>query len=249
VLTVEELADRTGESVRTIRFYQSEGVLPPPVRHGREARYDAAHVERLRVINELQQRGLRLNAIKDLLAHSPDWLNLGESLAQPWTEDHPVVLDEAALAEKVHGLPDDTIDGLIDNGVIERRGDTSPVVFFVPSPGMLDVSLTAVRVGLDAGAGALLRDMLQRRMRETADELVAQFTKLVSIDRLADSGPAELARLLDQLRPLTRRTVDLLFSHEMERAQRELLDAAAEAAEAPAEIHAAVLDALERPKQ
>ena len=228
MLTVDELADRTGESVRTIRFYQSEGVLPPPVRQGREVRYDAAHVERLRVINELQKRGLRLSAIRDLLQHSPDWLGLGESLAAPWSDDTPVVLSRDEMLARVKGLPAGSVDALVANGIVEERADTNPPVYFVPSPGMLDVSLTAVRVGLDVQVGARLRDLLQRRLSETADELVAQFTELVSIDRLTAGGPAELARLLDQLRPLTRKTVDLLFAHEMERAQREILDAATE---------------------
>ncbi len=29
-LSVDELAERTGHTVRTIRYYQSEGLLPPP---------------------------------------------------------------------------------------------------------------------------------------------------------------------------------------------------------------------------
>jgi DNA-binding transcriptional MerR regulator len=108
-MTVAELARRSGESVRTIRYYQAEGVLPPPVRHGREARYDETHVERLRAINELQHRGLRLSAIRDLLRFAPDtapgdWLGLGEYLARPWTEDAPALLREEELAAMVEGL-------------------------------------------------------------------------------------------------------------------------------------------------
>jgi hypothetical protein len=52
---------------------------------------------------------------------------------------------------------------------------------------------------------------------------VAAFTEEVSRTQLAEQGPAALADLLAQLQPLTRRTVDLLFAHEMERAQQELL--------------------------
>ncbi len=57
-----------------------------------------------------------------------------------------------------------------------------------------------------------------------ATRSVARFTDEVSLPLLAAAGPADLARLLEQLRPLTRRTVDQLFALEMERAQRHLLD-------------------------
>lgn len=229
MLTVEELAATSGETVRTIRFYQSEGVLPPPLRQGREARYDEAHVTRLRLISELQKRGLRLTAIRDLLANAPEgalageWLGLGETLTGPWSEDRPVLLDEAALTERIGGTADD-LAVLIEAGVVERRGDTVPVTYLVPSPGLLDVAVATNRAGLAPDVAVRLRDLLQRRLRQMATELVAEFTELVSVERLSASGPAELAELLTELRPLTRRTVDLLFVHEMERAQRELLE-------------------------
>ncbi len=224
-MTVEELAATSGETVRTIRFYQSEGVLPPPVRQGREVRYDEEHVARLRLISELQRRGLRLSAIRDLLSAeaSGEWLGLSEMLTGPWSEDKPVVLDEAELMERVGGTRED-LELLLAAGVIERRGDTVPVVYFVPSPGLLDVAVATNKAGLAPDVAVRLRDLLQSRLRDMATELVHQFTELVSIDRLSESGPAELASLLTQLRPLTRRTVDLLFVHEMERAQRELLE-------------------------
>ena len=235
VLTVEELAATSGETVRTIRFYQSEGVLPPPVRQGREVRYDQAHVTRLRLISELQKRGLRLSAIRDLLSSTPsgaltgEWLGLGETLVGPWSEDHPVVLEESALLERLgEGASVDDIDSLVAGGVVERRGDTTPVVYFVPSPGLLEVAVATAKAGLSPEVSVRLRDLLQGRLRQMATELVAEFTELVSLERLSAEGPAELAGLLQQLRPLTRRTVDLLFVHEMERAQRELLEAASE---------------------
>jgi DNA-binding transcriptional MerR regulator len=238
VLSVEELAERSGETVRTIRFYQSQGVLPPPERQGRMVRYDEGHVERLRVIAEFQQRGLRLSAIRDLLAYAPDtapddWQGLTETLARPWSEDRAVLLDEAALRDRLADLAPTALEELVQAGVVERRGDTSPVMYLVPSPGMLDIAIATARLGLPAEPAARLRDLLQRRLRRMADELVAEFTEAVSLERLADQGPEALARLLEQLRPLTRRTVDLLFTHEMERAQRELLDSAASPPPAP----------------
>jgi DNA-binding transcriptional MerR regulator len=227
-LTVDELAGKTGATVRTIRFYQSEGLLPPPARAGREARYGAAHLDRLQLIADLQARGLRLSAIADLLrqGHDPadaDWLGLGEALRRPWTDDRPVVLRDRELADRVSEAPAGTVEALERTGVIERRDDTTPVVWFVASPELLDIALATLRVGLDPDAGARLRDLLQDRLRATATELVAAFTEELSRSSLPGQGPGALAALLEQLQPLTRRTVNLLFAHEMERAQHDLL--------------------------
>jgi DNA-binding transcriptional MerR regulator len=229
-LSVEELAERAGVTVRTIRYYQSEGLLPPPGRVGREARYGGAHLERLGLIARLQGRGLRLQAIADVLeraddAPEADWLGLGEALRRPWTDDRAVVLREPELAERLAGAPDGTLDALVRTGVVEARSGAAPG-WVVPSAELLDIALATVRVGLDPDAGARLRDLLQDRLRATATELVAAFTDEVSRTQLAEQGPGALTALLEQLQPLTRRTVDLLFAHEMERASRQLLDAA-----------------------
>ncbi len=230
-LSVDELAARSGVTVRTIRFYQSEGLLPPPGRAGREARYGRTHVERLDLIAELQARGLRLQAIADVLGRSgadeagADWLGLGEALRRPWTDDRPVVLRERELADRLAAAPAGTLDALVRSGVVEPRpGSGSGYV--VPSPELLDIFLATMAVGLDPDTGARLRDLLQQRLRAIATELVATFTEEVSRTQLAEQGPGSLAALLDELQPLTRRTVGLLFAHEMERAQQSLLDAA-----------------------
>ena len=69
--TVEALARRTGATVRTIRWYQSEGLLPAPRRSGRVALYDDDHVARLEAIRELQGHGLTLVAVRRLLDQAP----------------------------------------------------------------------------------------------------------------------------------------------------------------------------------
>jgi len=65
--TVDDLAERTGLTARTIRSYQTQGLLPAPERHGRVAYYDDSHLERLEEIAELKEDGLSLASIQDLL--------------------------------------------------------------------------------------------------------------------------------------------------------------------------------------
>jgi DNA-binding transcriptional MerR regulator len=223
-LTVDELAERSGASVRTIRYYQSEGLLPAPERHGREVRYGAEHVARLDAIADLQGRGLRLQAIGELLRGAgteaaDDWLGLGARLARPWSDDEPVLLDEDELTRRVGDVP---VDDLVRVGLVEpTRGR-----YLVASPGLLDVALQLLGLGIDLDTSAGLRTLLEARLSALAGELVSEFTARFSLPHLAEAGPAALSELLDALQPVTGRTVDLIFAHEMERAQRALLDAA-----------------------
>ena len=239
LLTVDEVAAEVGVTVRTVRYYQSQGLLPAPARVGREARYGDEHLDRLRLIARLQDQGLRLTAIAELLRQGDavgDWLGLTETLAKPWSDDRPALWSEEELVERIGATPGTTPDALVRAGLVERRADTRPLVYLVPSPGLLDVALQLVALGVGLEVGGRLRDLLQVRLRTLATDLVAAFTEEVSVSVLTatDAGPADLARLLDQLRPLTRRSVDLLFAAEMERAQRELLAAVEVVDDAPA---------------
>ncbi len=54
--TIDELAHTVGMPSRTIRFYNTQGLLPPPVMQGRVAYYDDQHVTTLHLIKELKER-------------------------------------------------------------------------------------------------------------------------------------------------------------------------------------------------
>ena len=61
---IHELADKAGVSVRTIRFYIKEGLLPPPQVRGRYAVYSDDYLERLELIRLLKDRFLPLKEIQ-----------------------------------------------------------------------------------------------------------------------------------------------------------------------------------------
>src|SRR3954453_17163206 len=69
--TIDELAARTGMTVRTVRFYATEGLLPPPTRRGRVGYYGPAHRMRLELIRTLQEHGYTLAAIERVLTRIP----------------------------------------------------------------------------------------------------------------------------------------------------------------------------------
>jgi len=71
-LTLADLAQRTGESRRTIRYYIQRGLLPPPHGAKRGAWYDEEHANRLKRIQHLKSGGLSLEAISRILSHDGD---------------------------------------------------------------------------------------------------------------------------------------------------------------------------------
>ncbi len=64
-MRIDDLAERAGVPTRTIRYYTQQGLLHSPALRGRVGYYDERHLERLRLIKELQEkRYLPLSVIK-----------------------------------------------------------------------------------------------------------------------------------------------------------------------------------------
>jgi Cd(II)/Pb(II)-responsive transcriptional regulator len=62
------LAEATGTPVETIRFYEKEGLLPPPARADNNYRvYLPAHVERLAFIRQCRSLDMTLDEIRVLI--------------------------------------------------------------------------------------------------------------------------------------------------------------------------------------
>lgn len=67
-LTIGELAAASGTTLRTVRFYEEEGLLSTsPRTEGRHRRYDSAELSRLRALLELRSAGLSLEQIRALM--------------------------------------------------------------------------------------------------------------------------------------------------------------------------------------
>jgi DNA-binding transcriptional MerR regulator len=67
-LSSGDLARATGNTVRTIRFYEEEGLLrPAEVSEGGHRRYTEDDLERLRLILDLRELGLSLSEIRSIL--------------------------------------------------------------------------------------------------------------------------------------------------------------------------------------
>src|SRR5688572_13071844 len=71
-MTLAELTDAADVSVRTVRYYIAEGLLPPPEGAGPASAYSAGHLARLRLIQRLKEAYLPLKEIRLRLAGLED---------------------------------------------------------------------------------------------------------------------------------------------------------------------------------
>jgi len=227
--TLTDLAARSGLPARTIRFYQSVGVLPKPDRRGRLAVYREEHLERLRVIAELQDRGLTLAGIRDLLDRrvSPgvsvgDWLGLDSTLRGPWSEDRPRFADDAELEYLLASRPAGLRGRLERSGYLERAPNGS---WLIQSPTLLDLALRLHDAGIDVEVTGQARDLLTRRLARAVDDLIALFVERTGAGFAGRASADELATALGTLRPIAREAAGVILAHEVERGLRGLLEA------------------------
>ena len=226
-LTIDELAARTGLTVRTIRFYVSEGLVAAPVRRGRIAYYDDSHRMRLDLIRTLQDHGYTLAAIERVLARVPDDAGAAEYAVQsavlaPWLSDEREVLDRAAL-ERRAGRPvrEDELRQLRQLGALERR----PEGDFLVAPGMLGHALELMRLPVPA---VVLRE--SAAIIETHASAVAEGLTDLFVEQFwapyqrGEIDHAQLVEILARLRPLAVHGLVTAFGQAADRAARRGLE-------------------------
>ncbi|MGC5360494.1 MerR family transcriptional regulator [Streptomyces sp. DT24] len=104
--TVDELAARAGVTVRTVRFYGTRGLLPPPaIGPRRVGHYGPGHLSRLELIEELQRQGMTLSAIERYLERLPPDLSAPElamhrALVASWAPESAQDLTRAELERR-----------------------------------------------------------------------------------------------------------------------------------------------------
>jgi DNA-binding transcriptional MerR regulator len=113
-LTIEELAERFGVSVRAIRYYIAQGLLPGPGARGKAAIYGEEHVVRLGLIRQLTERHTPLAKIEALLRG----LSLDEVKALQVAEES--ISAQLVEAERRQS-PQDYVQALLD-GARQARG-------------------------------------------------------------------------------------------------------------------------------
>lgn len=222
-LSLDELAERSGVSARTIRYYQSEGILPSPRKVGRDARYAVGHLERLEQIFELQARGLKIEAIKQLLGRNRDhrsvteWLGVDDVLRARWADDDPAVMTRADVHSLLGHHPHRIVGEMVDAGLLDRRDDGT---FVAPSRALLDLSLRMLDAGVSVDVGTKAAALLRRRLSKAADDLVELFASETGRSFAGRGRPDELAAAVDAVRPIALDGARLILAQEFERSLR-----------------------------
>jgi len=230
-LRLTELAERSGLPVRTIRYYQSQKLIPAPSRRGREAMYGEEHLERLHLVADLRDRGLPLGTIRELVAGDrptrtvAEWLGVDATLRAPWSDDRPGSLTQdelVALVERESSGRPGVIGALHDAGYVEPSTDGG---WNVPSPALLEQALRLERAGVDVDVSARMRDLLRRRLAKAVDDTVKLLVERAGAGFAGAGTPGELATALGALRPIARETSSVILAQEVERALAALVDA------------------------
>ena len=84
-MKLNELAERAGVPARTIRLYITQGLLPGPLRAGRNAAYGPEHLDTLAAIKDFQRQGLTLSQIRQKMAVSEEVERSIPTPVQTWS--------------------------------------------------------------------------------------------------------------------------------------------------------------------
>jgi DNA-binding transcriptional MerR regulator len=213
-LTVDQVARLTGTTVRTIRWYQSEGLLHSPRREGRTARYDADHVQRLEAIRDLQAHGLTLVAIRRLLERAPDTaanaLAFVQAAVSPANKDDYQVIDAAAGAARLGGSPTPTMAAMLERlGIITVLPDGR---WQLPSPALFRAAEELAELDFPLERRIEVMHQLRAHTEEMARLLVDFFVEHLWPESSDDAAAwTEMTAALDRLRPLATTSVVALF--------------------------------------
>ena len=204
LLTLEELTERVGMSVRNIRFYTTKGLVPPPIRRGRSGYYSDSHVARLDLVRELQNHGFTLTAIERYVADipddaSPEDIALRRTMLAPWQADLPVAMSRAELSRRAgRDLTEDEIETLVALGVVRRRQSQLMVAISQLANGMRLLDL-----GFPTEVAAAAKQVFQSHGRQMADELEDVIRTRLAPAYDGGMDDARLREVLERLKPLS----------------------------------------------
>jgi DNA-binding transcriptional MerR regulator len=215
---VDELADLTGTSVDTIRFYQKRRLLDPPQRDGRIAWYGPEHRERLARIRELRLLGLTLALIGRLVRGELDPsdapLAAAVAAAADPGDDAEEVVTLSELAQRTN-MPEALLHMVVAEGLLVPRVHEGEDRFTASDAKVVAAGLELLGTGLPMdGLLALARDH-HARTRATAEQAVAMFDEHIRRPlRSSDRADADKAQeLVDAFRVMLPAVTDLVEHH------------------------------------
>ncbi|MFB7509210.1 MerR family transcriptional regulator [Streptomyces broussonetiae] len=199
-LTIDELAARSGVTVRTVRFYGSRGLLPPPVIGPRRVgQYGPEHVARLALIEELQQQGMTLAAIERYLRQlpadlTPHELAIHRAVVASWAPEGVDTVSRRELEQRAgRALSAEDVRRLAAMNVVAEAQDGT----FRVDAGLLRLGVQLLDVPLSHEAILAARKVLIEHSRAAARELSQLFR-----DEVAERAAQDVKSLSAHMHPL-----------------------------------------------
>ena len=206
LLTLEELTERIGMSVRNVRFYTTKGLVPPPIRRGRSGYYSADHVARLQLVQELQGHGFTLSAIERYVARipddaSPEDIALHRTMLAPWMADSWQECTRTELERQAgRRLTTADLDTLEALGVLRTGGRGR----FRVSSSQLGVGLGLLDLGYPIEAARAAAEVYAAHGRAIAEELYELFrTRVWPVYKEQGVSPEKIQEVVERLKPLS----------------------------------------------
>ncbi|MFI2426080.1 MerR family transcriptional regulator [Streptomyces sp. NPDC018955] len=220
-LTIDELAARAGVTVRTVRFYGTKGLLPPPVIGPRRVgHYGREHLARLELIEELQHLGMTLAAIERYLGQLPPDLSARDLAVQravvaSWAPEAVETVPRGELERRAgRALDEEDLRRLTAMGVVERDGEVLRV-----DPGLLRLGVELLDVPLSHETVLAARTALTEHSRAAAREL----SRLLR-DAVAERDARDVRSLSARMHPLVVQALLTTFQRSLREELREWLD-------------------------
>jgi len=212
--TVDELAARTGTTVRMLRFYRERGLLPPPQRRGRVAYYGANHRMCVDLVRQLQDHGYTLSAISQVMANLPEDASATDfavraSLLAPWHVAESEEVDRAGLEHRAgRSLTDADIEVLSRVGAVESLDGGRFRVESTVLGSAVDVLAMELPVDLMIGAA----ESVQAHASALAGELIADVMEYLATTADPAADVDRLGVLLPRIRSLVMQALIRRFS-------------------------------------
>jgi DNA-binding transcriptional MerR regulator len=223
-MTIDELARRTGMTVRNIRAHQSRGLLQPPEIEGRTGYYGGEHVARIQLISEMQADGFNLAAIKRLLQDRPgsdsDKLGFTRALMAPWEDEEHEFITAEDLFKRLDLDPENPnpkrLERAIKMGFLVDLGEGR---FDVPSPTLFRAAEELRALGIDADTALDVLEEIERGSRSIARAFVKLFVEEVwrpfAAGGQSESEWPDVRIAIERLRPLATDAVMAVFRQAM----------------------------------
>jgi DNA-binding transcriptional MerR regulator len=221
-LTIDELGQRTGTTVRNIRAYQSRGLLPPPTIRGRTGYYGPDHLARLGMIQAMQGEGFRLDAIQRLLERpggAPEQIfQFGRTLLSSFGEPVPEFATTDELMQRFGGAPlDPKLVRKAEKLGLVRRLDGER--WEVRNPTLLAAGEALVEMGIPLSHALAVADSVERHTRAIARAYARLFLSDVVGGEIVTERSAEdwerVGQAFDRLRPLAMEAIHASFEQAM----------------------------------